>query len=150
MATAPKMPPTARGEHTPPPARGPELAAPMTEEQGWTTAHAPDLISFEKPGQQVEGVLTSLARIELRGKKVTQFTFRNPKDQRTFKLLGTYDLVQKIGTEHVGTLMRIKYRGEDPEIRRGDNCMKIFDVQFKGTVSRPTPTPEITDDDIPF
>lgn len=125
------------------------LAMPLKEEDGWKSLDAPELIAFDKPGQQLEGTLIGVTRIELRGKKVVQYTLAN--GDRTLKLLGTFDLVQKLDSRHIGCRVRLLYRGEDPEIKKGDNHMKIFQVQIKGTPSSAAAGPgPITDEDIPF
>lgn len=125
------------------------MEMPLREEEGWKSLDAPELVAFERPGQQIEGTLIGVTRIELRGKRVVQYTFAN--GDRTLKLLGTFDLVQKLDGRHIGCRVRILYRGEDPEIKKGDNHMKIFQVQIKGTPSAAAaPTGPITDEDIPF
>lgn len=124
------------------------LEIPLKEEEGWKNLEAPELIAFEKPGQRIEGTLTAVSRIELRGKKVVQYVLAT--GDRVLKLLGTYDLVQKLDGRHIGCRVRILYRGDDPEIKKGDNHMKIFHVQIKGTPAAVAPSGPITDEDIPF
>jgi hypothetical protein len=145
-APRPEMASPQNAPHTP----RPTLAPPPPEESGWTTVNAPDLIKFERPGQSIEGRLEMISTVELKGKKVVQFTIAHPGGRKS-KLLGTYDLVQKLSREHVGMMVRIMLRGEDQEIKRGDNAMKVFDVQVKGTPAAPDrESAPITDEDIPF
>jgi len=137
----------ARSTPAPP---APTLAMPMKDENDWRTLDAPELFSFEKPGQEIEGVLLSAGKISLREKMVVQYVLQTPQ-QKIVKLLGTYDLVQKLTARHIGWKVRIRYRGEDPEIKKGDNHMKIFHVQVKEPPSDYAPqTGPITDEDIPF
>ena len=132
---------------TPPPKA--ELTAPMQEEQGWKTVEAPELYSFEKVGSEIAGVLIDVSAVEVQHKKVVQYVLSF--GDRTLKLLGTYDLVQKITRAHIGCQVRIKYRGTDPTISKNGNAMKIFHVQIKGTPStQPRDSSPITDEDIPF
>lgn len=131
---------------------------PITEksfepQEGWKDSLAPELIKWEKPGENVAGVLMALTSIVLSGKKVPQYLVALGEKQ--FKFLGTYDLTQKLNRSHIGCQIRVKYLGTDENIKGGpqNTPMKVFSVQFKGT---PTPTvanihgQEITDEDIPF
>lgn len=144
---APRPEIASRPEDRPAPAT---LAPPPREENGYTTLQAPDMMKFERPGQSLAGRLQLVGPIQLKGKNVIQYTIAHDDGRKT-KLLGTYDLVQKLGREHIGCLVRITYRGEDPEIRRGENAMKVFDVQVKRDASAPDrESAPITDEDIPF
>jgi len=122
----------------------------LTQEEGWKDIPAPELIKWDKPGQQIAGVLLSVGRVKIENKSVEQFTFT--LGEKTFKCLATYDLRQKITAAHVGCQFRIKYLGEDENIKGGPNNqpMKMFSVHFKGTPSAPVTGGPITDDDIPF
>lgn len=124
-------------------------------EDGFRRLESPELYKFEKRGDQIIGVLSSVSTVEIEsddraGKKqrVTQFLFMRP-DAPPVKILGTYDLCQKITRGEIGCVLQVTFLGEDQKIKRGNNYMKVFDVQAKGT---PTPRGDgpITDDDIPF
>ncbi len=117
---------------------------------GWTEVNAPELVTWKNPGDTIEGILIQIAQIPVRGKRVTQYTIASGTTK--YKLLATYDLQQKIGLEHVGCRIRIKYRGEDTNITGGqDNTpMKVFSVQYSGTPSAVGGHGPITDEDIPF
>lgn len=126
----------------------------LPPDSGWTEVHAPDLVKWDKPGETIAGVLMAVATVTLSGKKVPQFLLALGEKQ--LKFLGTYDICQKLTRSHVGCQIRIKYLGEDENIRGGPNNqpMKVFSVQIKGT---PTPPRSgemqggpITDEDIPF
>lgn len=132
---------------------------PPKAEQGWTRLEAPELFKFEKRGDEVTGKLLNISKIEIESQdrpgemqSVTQYLIAR-YDDSPVKLLGTYDLNQKLGSRrYVGCLVRIVFLGEDQKIKRGNNYMKVFAVDIKGTPNEPTNgnSGPITDDDIPF
>ena len=127
------------------------LEKPMDKEQGWETINAPDLHTWTKPGETIFGKLLSVAPIDLKGKRVVQYILA-PDATHRIKMLATYDLSQKLTAAHRGMQVRIKYLGEDETVKRGDNAMKVFDVQVR---KDPDAVPgrdtgPITDEDIPF
>ena len=127
------------------------LLAGMEKEQGWDQINAPAMHQWEKPGEMVAGKLISITPVEIKGKKVTQYVLA-PDSVHRIKMLGTYDLVQKLTAAHIGMLVRIKYLGEDESVKKGDNAMKVFDVHVKkdpNAATHPGGQP-ITDEDIPF
>lgn len=126
-----------------------DLAAVLEPEQGWETLKSPEIVKFEKLGDTISGVLLAVTTVQVKGKGVVEYMLGRGSDR--LKLLGTYDLVQKLNRTHVGYPVRIKYRGEDPSISRNGNAMKIFDVQVKKQrdASFADGSP-ITDEDIPF
>jgi hypothetical protein len=129
------------------------LEKPLAPEDGWKEIPAPELIKWDKPGETIAGVLLTVGTVQIEGKAVQQYTFAF--GEKTFKCLATYDLRQKITAAHRGCQIRIKYLGEDANIRGGPNNspMKVFSVQFRGTVSAPQANAHgvvVTDEDIPF
>ena len=126
------------------------LPAPAVE-KGWSHANAPELWKWAKPGDVLTGMLLSIMRVEMSGKLVPQMLFQVTSD-RQVKCLAPYDLAQKIKQEHRGCQMRITYLGEDETVKRGDNAMKVFDVQYKRPEGAPPSRDAgpITDEDIPF
>ena len=126
------------------------LAKAPAVEAGWTQSNAPDLWTFDKDHTILTGRLRSMAPIDIKGKRVVQLLFQVDSTHQV-KCLGTYDLLQKINSTHIGCLMRITYLGEDETVKRGDNAMKVFDVQFKRPEGMPVQdSGPITDEDIPF
>jgi hypothetical protein len=126
------------------------LAKPPAVESGWTQSNAPDLWAWDKDHTVLTGVLRSRAPIDMKGKRVVQLLFQVDGTHQV-KCLETYDLSQKINNSHVGCQMRITYLGEDENVKRGDNAMKVFDVQFKRPSGMPArDSGPITDEDIPF
>lgn len=126
------------------------LAPPLSPSAGWTEINAPILYKWEKPGQELIGVLTAIEQVTIEGKRVTQFTLEEAGQR--FKLLAVYDLMQKITRTYVGCRLHIRYLGEDESVKGGANGtpMKRFSVLFKGTPSSANPDRPITDEDIPF
>ena len=126
-------------------------ASPPTVESGWSRLESPELFSFEKSGETFAGVLTNVTMIDLKGKRVPQYLVS--RDQKVIKMLGTYDLVQKLTRRWIGCQVRITYLGEDASVSRNGNNMKVFDVQVKGSPSdgqHPSAPFIATDEDIPF
>jgi hypothetical protein len=128
----------------------PKLLPTLEPETGWTEQLAPELVKFEKPGETISGILTQIAAVKIEGRNVRQYTLT--LGEKKFRFLGSFDLLQKLGPEHRGCQVRVKYLGQDSNIRGGPNNtpMKVFSVQIKGT---PTPAEHggpITDEDVPF
>jgi hypothetical protein len=124
---------------------------PLPPDEGWKESTAPELIKWEKSGEQVAGVLLAITSIVLSGKKVPQYLLALGDKQ--FKFLGTFDLTQKLTRAHLGCQVRVKYLGTDDNIKGGpqNQPMKVFSVQFKGTPSQENIHGQaITDEDIPF
>lgn len=127
------------------------LEKPLSPEQGWKEIPAPELVKWEKPGETIAGILLAIAPVKIEGKPVLQYTLQI--GEKTLKCLATFDLRQKITPAHRGCQMRIKYLGEDENIRGGPNNspMKVFSVQFRGTANAENIHGQnITDEDIPF
>lgn len=125
------------------------MEKPLLVDSGWKRQSAPELIAWERPGQEIAGVLVGMAHVEVNRKQVLQYTLA--LDEKRFKLLATYDLTQKLGKQHLGHAVRIKYLGDDQTISRNGNAMKVFDVLIKqekeaGAIAGGP----ITDEDIPF
>jgi hypothetical protein len=114
---------------------------------------APELFKFEGVGDFVKGVLMAMDIVTVREKRTVQFTIYDAGDGKTRKILGTYDLLQKINKDDVGRFVQIVYKGENKEIRKGDNFLRIFSVAFedkKKTAATFEDGTQITDADIPF
>jgi hypothetical protein len=119
-------------------------------EKGWTQSLAPELWTWDKDHTILTGRLLSIAPINLKDKTVVQMLFQIDTTHQV-KCLQTYDLMQKVNRSHIGSMMRITYLGEDETVKRGDNAMKVFDVQFKRPEGMPArDSGPITDEDIPF
>ena len=128
------------------------MEKPLEQEQGWKTLTVPEMIQWDKPGTLITGKLLSVAKIDVRGKGVLQYILATGIKDQKLKCLATYDLAQKLGNEHRGMLVRIKYLGEDESVKRNGNAMKVFDVHVKLDPDAPQHLAggPITDEDIPF
>lgn len=126
-----------------------ELLKPPPVEAGFSTRETPELIKFDKPGKRIAGKLLAVSRIQIEGKTVLEYLITADGKTR-FKFLGVYDLVQKLGARDAGGFVAITYLGEDENVGRGSNKMKVFDVQVKPAPQDPNGPPQITDEDIPF
>jgi hypothetical protein len=126
------------------------LQKPPTPEAGWKEVPAPELVKWEKVGETIMGVFVAAASVQIDGKAVLQYTFQ--LGEKTLKCLATYDLRQKITNALRGCQMRVTYLGEDENIKGGPNNqpMKVFSVQYRGTVTTAPQGGPITDEDIPF
>jgi hypothetical protein len=124
------------------------LVDPLAKEEGWQTLEAPEMVKFEKPGEVIVGKLIAVTAVQVNNKNVTEYMLA--LGTKRLKLLGTYDLLQKLSRAHVGCGVRIKYRGENKDVSRNGNAMKVFDVQIKGTPAGFADGSPITDEDIPF
>lgn len=132
-----------------------KLETPMEKQDGWEVIQIPEMQQWDKPGTTISGKLLSLVMVTIKGntKPVPQYMLATGiKNPARIKFLGTYDLTQRLGSEHVGMMVRVKYLGEDQTVKRGDNFMKVFDVHVRPD---PNAAPQrdsgpITDEDIPF
>lgn len=113
---------------------------------------SPELFSFSTPGDFVKGVLSAIDRVEVKGKPTIQFTVDDAAENKTYKILGTYDLNQKIKKSDIGSFLQIVYKGENKEVKKGDNFLRMFGVAFEEKTHAATFTDgsQITDADIPF
>jgi hypothetical protein len=119
-------------------------------------------------GDVCDGVLVSIEKVMVREKvdggaperrnAAIRYTVRFEDGSEGF-FHGTHQLNRKLRPEDRGHRVVIICRGEDPNVRRGENCMKLFDVRVSKnrvanvalpTAQREGTIPEITDDDIPF
>jgi hypothetical protein len=118
------------------------------------TREEPRFITFEK-GEVYEGVLVAIERVQVGTppKPSVRYTIQGDNG-KLGAFLGTYQLNTKLHTEDKGHRVAITYTGENEAVKRGDNCMKVFDVK----VSRERITSNttaaaglgISDEDIPF
>jgi hypothetical protein len=150
------------GKETPAPKPEPKAESqkrPVTERR-MVERKSPELVQFDGKGVFVSGVLKEIVQVEVKernkqgeltGKvsKCIQYTFFNDEERKPYKILGTYDLNNKISRADVGLYCEITYIGENPDVGRNGNQMKEFKVQFEETGNFSDGSP-ITDEDIPF
>lgn len=105
-------------------------------------------------GEVIEGVLVSVARVNIKEKPATRYTVRDLETGEFSAFLGTYQLDTKLQPGDVGKFIRVRCEGENKDVGRNGNSMKLFKVEVsKQRVSSVQPgraDPGITDDDIPF
>lgn len=114
---------------------------------------APRMIRFAT-GECVEGILDLRERITIQGKPVIRYTVKQDNGEYV-TFLGTADLITKLRAADVGLRVSITCIGEDTMVKRGDNCMKLFEVDVWEPVHFATSQgdgdgTQITDEDIPF
>lgn len=135
--------------------------APPKEGPQWAERKAPELFSFKGEGDVLEGVLVQAGLVEIndkesgRLKKVMQYVIEG-KDENgaaiTWKIIGSWDINQKLSPRDHNSLVRITYIGENKDVKKGDNYMKMFEVLVAPPprASRFSDGHEITDADISF
>jgi hypothetical protein len=122
---------------------------------------SPELVQFDAPGVVVCGVIKSIMTVDVAekdragnrtGKKsrCVQYTFYNDLEKKFYKILGTYDINNKIGNDDIGLYCEISYIGENKDVGRNGNAMKEFHVLFEERSVRFSDGTTITDEDIPF
>lgn len=119
---------------------------------GWERREPPPLFRFEKKGDRLEGILLQRTMVTIQGKPTVKYLVRRMDDSECV-FLGTVDITSKLRVTDIGHAFRITYVGEDTMVKRGDNYMRVFEVDVKSAPSiriAPETNPEITDDDIPF
>jgi hypothetical protein len=104
-------------------------------------------------GEVVEGILLSVQPISIQNKPATRYIVSDENGEMV-SFLGTYQLNEKLRPADRGHKIIVRCEGEDVNVKRGDNCMKVFDVKVsRELVTKIAPSsinPEITDGDIPF
>jgi hypothetical protein len=102
-------------------------------------------------GEMIEGTLLARDRVQVKGQAGVRYTVK--LDNGTLvAFLGTYQLNTKLRLDDLMHRVEIRSIGEDVMVKRGDNCMKVFEVKVsKDRVVAPSgDSPEITGDDLPF
>jgi hypothetical protein len=106
-------------------------------------------------GEVVEGTLMSIDRVTVGGKPAVRYVVMvDAGDYVSF--IGTHQLNTKLRPTDQGHRIEIRCIGEDTMVKRGDNCMKVFEVRvsvesaLKVAPTAPADPTQITDDDIPF
>lgn len=121
------------------------------------TREEPRFVQFNA-GDVLEGVLMAIERMTVkdratgRDRSAIRYTVAEP-DGGVCAFLGTYQLNTKLRPTDRGHRVVIRCEGEDVTVKRGDNQMKVFDVQVsKAPVPRSATCDDlgITDADIPF
>lgn len=126
-------------------------ATAVKDNEGFEELTAPELLKWEKVGQELRGIFRSLEEITIidqdtkKPKQVQQYLIEAESGSGSVKFFGPFDLLQKLTRKHVGCVVKIKYIGNDESASKNGNAMKVFSVWAK---SRQANT-QITDDDLP-
>jgi hypothetical protein len=117
----------------------------------------PKFIRFGQ-GDVCEGILIAIEKVMVNQKPAARYTVRLA-DNSEVSFIGTNQINRKLRIGDEGHRVQIICTGEDTNVKKGDNCMKLFKVRVsKNRVSGvPLPVqtdgtavPEITDEDISF
>lgn len=118
----------------------------------WETREEPRFVNFNA-GDCIAGLLLSMQPIQINDKPSIRYVVKLETGELV-AFIGTYQLNQKLRKGDTGREIMITCTGEDPHVKRGENCMKIFDVKVslerKITPPSSGANSEITDEDIPF
>lgn len=125
------------------------------------TREEPRFINFAT-GDTLEGELLSVEEVTIKEKRAVRYTLKEPDRDIWVCFLGTHMLNSKLRLSDVGHYIQITCEGEDTTVKKGENCMKVFDVKvsrekvhaglFKPTAlkSESGDGTGITDEDLPF
>ena len=109
-----------------------------------------------KAGDVIEGVLMKIDRVTMGTppKPAIRYTVKDD-DGNLIAFNGTYQLNSKLLTQDRGHRIRVKYIGENAMVKRGENCMREFEVHVSKELATTSAFSAgndlgITDDDIPF
>jgi hypothetical protein len=116
------------------------------------TREDPRFVTFNA-GDVVEGILLSIQPVQIKDKSAVRYVVREEGGELV-SFLGTFQINSRIHGTDRGHKIIIRCIGEDTMVKRGENFMKVFEIQVskKSVIKMPAPIPglEITDDDIPF
>lgn len=115
----------------------------------------PEFLKFVK-GEVIEGVLIQVKRIQVAnpdrpdGPKnpATRYTCLDDEG-KPFCFLGCYQIDVKLRPTDIGRAIRLTYIGDDTNVGRNGNQMKVFEVMVSKQKA-PEDMTFITDEDIPF
>jgi hypothetical protein len=109
-------------------------------------------------GDVVSGVLVNIERIAVGDPPKSAIRYTLLTDEGEYlSFLGTYQISTKLRLEDRGHYVEVRCIGEDTMVKRGQNCMKVFDVFVSKTPEKKASAAhvisdgtQINDDDIPF
>ena len=105
------------------------MTATAIETYGLKERTEPQFVKFEV-GDVVEGVLTRIDTVEVGDKKqrATRYTVENVNNRDLFSFLGSYQIDVKLRPNDVGHFIQVEYIGDDQQVKRNGNAMKMFKV----------------------
>lgn len=89
----------------------------------------PKFVQFAE-GEVVEGVFIGVDTVEVGTdkKKTAKISVRDLESGEIVQFLATYDISTKLKRSDIGHVVSVRYEGEDPSVRRGNNNLKRFKV----------------------
>ena len=122
----------------------------------WEDRKMPEKFDFAE-GVVLVGVLIDISARQLKDprtgvlKRTNQYTVKE-QDGDTVFFFGTYQIDAQMRPADIGHYVSIVCMGEDKNVERGGNAMKVFQIKVSketapGWAANGTP---ITDEDIPF
>jgi hypothetical protein len=114
----------------------------------------PNFIQFAD-GEQLEGVLISIMRMEVQGKPANKYTLLDPDTNELFAFLGTYMIDTKLRPTDRGRYVRVRCEGDSDVVRNGRAMKKFYVAVSSKPVTEVLGAAQsdgtyITNDDIPF
>jgi hypothetical protein len=129
----------------------------MADEIVMEEREEPKFIRFGT-GDVCEGVLIAIEKAMVNKQPAVRYTVRLG-DGSDVAFLGTNQINRKLRSGDEGHKVEIACTGEDQNVKRGENCMKLFRVRVSKSLASGIHLPvrtdgdlisEITDEDIPF
>jgi hypothetical protein len=117
-----------------------------------------EMIEREEPrfvkfatGEIIEGTLLAVDALKIKDKTGVRYTVQLDSGELV-GFLGTFQINTKLRREDRGHRIRVTCVGEDTMVKRGENCMKVFDIAVskQRVTAGAADALEIGDDDIPF
>ena len=129
------------------------MKATAVETYGLRERTEPQFVKFEV-GDMLEGVLTRIDTVEVGEKKqrATRYTIENVNNRELFSFLGSYQIDVKLRSNDIGHFIQVAYTGDDMQVKRNGNAMKMFKVLVseKPIGNKLADGTFITDSDLPF
>jgi len=121
----------------------------------------PEFIKFESAGEVVDGELVRVDAIDVgeRKQRVNRYTLEVDDKGTRVSFLGAYQIDSKLTPRDIGHWVEITCLGEDPNVSRNGNAMKLFCVRVSAHPVKRVTEPNgrkledgtyITNSDIPF
>ncbi len=100
-------------------------------------------------GDIVAGVLTAVETAEIKGKRVARFILQDLESGNQCAFLGTAQINAKLRRTDLGHLVEVRCTGEDANVVKNGNRMKLFRVFVSDKAASSTDDLFITEDDLP-
>ena len=125
------------------------MATEITKRLTMEERQEPRFVKFAT-GVIVEGILTTIERVSIQNKAAVRYTVEEMSGEFV-QFLGTHQINTKLRQGDIGHGVHIRCKGEDTMVKRGENCMKVFEVFVSKELARNAEDALlITDADIGF